>query len=752
MLIVASVTLALYFSYIILKHDYIGAMAQIEGENAVVSAIEPLTWAARNLEVGDRVLLADGKKPSEYKQLVSWDMLEQFSTLVIEDSSGKTKTLEVDTTFDSQIVFQFIIPLTILLFSYFCSYLIYNSYKKAENSRKSALLLIMFLFTFLIAYMCGGASARGDDFSRTLVSLLLIATPIAYLHFMYAYYKELNTVWFSERWIWIMYSIIPLNLLIVESNVFLGLDGQFLKTMNLGSFLVSFGITSYLMLIGIKKVSYKTQKYMIKVLILSNSFAFLPFLVLYVIPFVIFKVAIFSPVFLTGFLLVIPISLVYQFLATKIYDIEFIVGRLKYYSLIITIPAILEVILLVNIKQGNPTVYSIRTFLLIFIIMFLTLYLKEVFDYRFKLNKFSEKLNYQDRLMTYTEKIRVASSIDEVLNLLKAKVIGMMLIDKVFFLEVGRETSVRILNSDCEEVANPYFNEIEETKEKIGSIVQVEKGFLLNIGEAEGKKFILLALSDVNTPKLTMDEKQWLNSLAYYTNVTLENFMKIEHLLEHLDVLESRPVWLNKIVYKLEERQRSSLAKDLHDSVLQDLMNIKRKAEGLDDKYRDVMKPDVQEEVSSIISSMESAINTTRKTCHELRPQLLYDLGLDKALKKLIDQHRDSNDYNVKITTGKLDDTIHEDVQLNLYRIVQELLNNAKKHSLADNISIVLVKIKEKIVLHYEDDGVGEDFDYIVNKEDSMGLSGIRERVNVLNGTVDIDTNPGEGFKVVIEI
>ncbi|MGM7720608.1 sensor histidine kinase [Metabacillus sp. Hm71] len=750
-LIAISVALTLYFSYIILKYDYVGALTNIEGDKVYVLDIEPLTWADRNLEIGDRILLVNGEDPINFKPIKEWNMLEQVKYITVEKSNGEIKRLSVETNFDTQIVFMLIMPLIIMVISIYCSYLIYKSYKRSENTKESALLLITFLFTFSLAYMCGGASSRGDNFSRTIVILLMIATPTTYLHFMYTYYKELNLVWFSKKWIWISYLIILINGIFVQFDQMVFVNGELTKTLNLGSFLLVFIMVATLIGTGLKKISYKTQKYLIRILIISNAFAFLPFLLLYVLPYVLFKTVIISPVFLTGFLMIIPFSLVYQFLVTKIYDIEFIVGRIKYYSLIIIIPSVVGVILIINIKSGNPTVFSVRTFITFFLLMFATLYLKEILDYKFKLNRVSEKSNYQDKLTVYTQKIRVAKNIYEVSNILKQTIIDTLLINQVYLLEIEKNGQLSESTQHKKWLFDQYSNIITLIKDRTGEIEEVDKGFLLNIGEAGGKTFIVLALSDINTPKLTLDERKWLNNLAYYTNVTLENFVKIEHLMDNLEELENNPTWLNKIVFNLEEKQRSELARDLHDSVLQDLIGIKRHIEILYSSYKEMDEDILDEEVNKLFDDMSRSIDTTRRTCHELRPQFLYDLGLDKALKRLVNQHQNDK-YKITITTSNLDQSISEEVQLNLYRMTQELLNNAKKHSEAQNVRLIVVKIKDKIVLHYEDDGLGEDLDFVLNKEGSMGLSGIRERVRVLDGTIDIQTEPGQGFKVVIEV
>ncbi|PGT80182.1 sensor histidine kinase [Bacillus sp. AFS040349] len=284
----------------------------------------------------------------------------------------------------------------------------------------------------------------------------------------------------------------------------------------------------------------------------------------------------------------------------------------------------------------------------------------------------------------------------------------------------------------------------------------MNRGFIINVGEADKNFYLLVCTSKINTPILTRDELSYLKTLAYYTHVTLENFLKIENLMLYLENLEhskeeSNPIWLNRVLYKLEEKQRSEVAKDLHDSVLQDLLSFQKNFERASEWY--LTSNDVSaDDINKMMNHITKIIKTTRETCYELRPNVLYDLGLKKGLEKLIYQHEDNHQMTVNLNINNLKEPEDLDVQLNIYRIVQELLNNAAKHSEASHINLILVNIKDVLVIHYEDNGVGAGVDTVFSKESSMGLSGIRERVTLLNGTMKIDTNPGDGFKVIIEI
>ncbi|UHA61980.1 sensor histidine kinase [Metabacillus litoralis] len=379
--------------------------------------------------------------------------------------------------------------------------------------------------------------------------------------------------------------------------------------------------------------------------------------------------------------------------------------------------------------------------------------MKEVLDDRFRLKRISEKYNYQDSIFKYTQSIRKASNLEQVIAQLKQVIVDVLHVSKAYFIELDKVKNIASVDPLAKESNyRAYLKEIKEASNEVGKIVEVDKGFVINIGVTDNKSYVLVCLSILNTPKLTRDEVSWLKTLSFYTNVSLENFLKIDELMQHLQKVETeegKPDWLNKILFSIEEKQRSHLAKEIHDSVLQDLVSLKRQCElAMLEEDAEVLKKQLQ----SINSSMTKVIKETRETCQELRPQLLYDLGLVKALNKLIMQYQDIVDFDIRLNTGNINVALDIDTQLNLYRIIQELLINAHKHSEATNVMIILVCIKDKIVLHYEDNGIGFNYEEIADQKERTGLSGISERVKALKGSFLIETSRENGLKIDIEI
>ncbi|WP_394184056.1 histidine kinase [Metabacillus halosaccharovorans] len=752
--VVLSLIFSIYLITLNINHPYVGANVIInENDEVVIINLEPNSWAEKiGIQIGDVLVEVNGDDPLKHKPIAEYHVIEQVESFSLSrDGIIKEYSILNETIFSTQGLLIIIIPFTVLTLCLFCSFYIYRSNKR--TNLKSANLLNLFLLIIAVAYISATGSSKGDVISRYVNLCLFLLVPVTYLHFLFQYFVELGKKLYNFNFIRVGYVIVLLNLALEVFREIIGYSSQTNRIINLISFFIMLVLTFVLKFRGLKKIRYSEQAYIVKVLIVTNVLAFSPFLLFYVLPFIIFQDYVFPPTFLAAFLLLIPFSLVYQFLATKIYDIEFLLGRIRYYSLLAVIPTFVMVGFMLTLKEADPNFYQIKLSIAIFFCLILVFYIKEIFDFRFRLKRFSEKYNYQDSIFKYTQSIRKASNLDQVISELKQVIVDVLLVSKAYFIEVDKLKNIRSIDPQAKEADyGAYVSEIQEVSNEIGKIIEVDKGFIINIGVTDDRSYVLVCLSILNTPILTRDEISWLKTLSFYTNVSLENFLKIDELMQHLQKVETEgenPGWLTKLLFSIEEKQRSNLAKDLHDSVLQDLVSLKRQCElALAEANDEGLKSQLQ----NMNSSMTRIIKTTRETCQELRPQLLYDLGLVKALNKLVAQYQEIVNFDIRLNTGNFTKTLDIDAQLNIYRIVQELLTNAHKHSQATNVLIILVCIKDKIVFHYEDNGVGFEPSELEDKAESMGLSGISERVKALKGSFSVETSLGNGLKLDIEI
>jgi signal transduction histidine kinase len=204
----------------------------------------------------------------------------------------------------------------------------------------------------------------------------------------------------------------------------------------------------------------------------------------------------------------------------------------------------------------------------------------------------------------------------------------------------------------------------------------------------------------------------------------------------------------NEQLLIVEERNR--LARELHDAVTQSLYSLTLYAETSLRFSRSNQFALAGEYMEQVAETAQQALREMRLLLHNLRPTILEQLGLVKAIKQRFDAVEKrvgvEVDYQVQ---GKID--LPPRVEEALYQIVQEALNNALKHAAATEIRLVLCQQKDSISLTVSDNGKG--FKLIeLNEGGGMGLTSMRERVDSLGGTLNIDTKIGGGSKIQVTL
>ncbi|WP_045509481.1 sensor histidine kinase [Bacillus amyloliquefaciens] len=706
------------------------------------------------LKEGDRIIEISGKTPTE--ENIKGQYLAKAENMKILRGYHKINlnNKEFISLNSSYSFFIYIIPCILFALSLLCIFYIYKVNRVKDTY--SAYILIIFLLCTSIAYLSAGGVTRGYEINRYINLFTFLNVPVLYFHFLYQYFKELKLK-FSSRYVVSTLYILPVINIIIE--IFeKHFAFQVVTNINLATFFLEMMVVYTAIIFYGVVYRKKDHFYLLKVLLISNTIAFFPFTVFYIIPEVLFGQYIYSAIVTAPFLIIIPLALVYQFVVNKIYDIDFLLGRIRYYGFLSIIPTIGVVWLniLFDSKGNNFNIIQITVF--VFLIFLAVFYIKELLDYKFRLKRFSEKYNYQDSIFKYTQLLKSVSALNQVFMNLKKTILDVLPVSKAYIFEISSDGDILYFDKqNIEPNWQPYKKEFDKVTSEIGKIIEVNQGFLMKIGERGANSYILLCLSSINTPRLTRDEISWLKTLSFYTSVSMENILQIEELMNHLQDLKqqgSNPVWLKKLMFTIEEKQRSDLARDLHDSVLQDLISLKRQCELFlaDFKKEEPCHIEVQDKLHQMNEQMSDVILMTRETCHELRPQLLYDLGLVKAVSKLAAQQQERAPFHIRLNTGRFTAALDLDTQLNLYRIIQEFLSNAMKHSQANEVLIMLISIQNKVILHYEDDGVGCNQEEGGGQAMSMGLSGIKERVRALDGRMKIDTSEGNGFKADIEM
>jgi PAS domain S-box-containing protein len=233
--------------------------------------------------------------------------------------------------------------------------------------------------------------------------------------------------------------------------------------------------------------------------------------------------------------------------------------------------------------------------------------------------------------------------------------------------------------------------------------------------------------------------------------------MVVEHLRditsrkqaeEHIEALTQQ-------LLRAQENERQIISRELHDRLAQELTSVKIGLDTLFDQHHGV-PPSLREKLSDFSKTLQRSIMSVRDLSYDLRPPALDDLGLVQAVSQYCQDFSEKSGVRVEFFSAGVEKmTLDFDTEINLYRMVQEGLNNIQKHAEAANATVRLVASFPHIILRIEDDGKGFDVEQrlaSLTEEKRMGLRSIEERVKLLQGRIKIRSSPGMGTTILIEI
>jgi len=200
-------------------------------------------------------------------------------------------------------------------------------------------------------------------------------------------------------------------------------------------------------------------------------------------------------------------------------------------------------------------------------------------------------------------------------------------------------------------------------------------------------------------------------------------------------------------VIEAQELQRSDIARELHDGPCQVLTSALMHL----DAVAATLQPEARSALTGVRHHVRKAVDELRNVAHVLRPPMLDELGLVAALERLASETRNAELRVSFVATGQSSlDNLAPNVSTALYRMTQESLQNVIKHADASCVSIV-VSATDRLRLVIEDDGCGFDVD-AAHEQRSVGLIGLQERAGLIDGTVMIESEPGAGTAVIVNV
>jgi signal transduction histidine kinase len=279
--------------------------------------------------------------------------------------------------------------------------------------------------------------------------------------------------------------------------------------------------------------------------------------------------------------------------------------------------------------------------------------------------------------------------------------------------------------------------EVEQKDNKIRSLEKERKLQLQNITQKSNINSLLIAI---------VGAMILIGLLVYWNYLQKQKFQR-----QRIAELETeKKLAATEAVLQGQEQERYRLAKDLHDGLGGTLSGISFSFSNMKDNL------DLPKESKLLfdraLDMLNGSIHEMRRVAHNLMPESLLHFGLDAALKDYCQQMNETGMVKVVYQSLGLDElVIEQNRAILIYRVIQELLNNTVKHAHAHQSIVQVSADDRKFSITVEDDGVGFD-PAILRASTGIGWNNIKSRVEMLNGRVDIDSKPGKGTSVYIEI
>lgn len=198
-----------------------------------------------------------------------------------------------------------------------------------------------------------------------------------------------------------------------------------------------------------------------------------------------------------------------------------------------------------------------------------------------------------------------------------------------------------------------------------------------------------------------------------------------------------------------QENERQRIARELHDSTSQSLTSL---LVGLQNLKQSTNSAEMERQVNELRDVIGGTLDEIRGIVWQLRPSVLDDLGLTIAIENYVENFRQRHGIPVDLVVSGLEGRLQSEIETTIYRIIQEGLTNIARHARARSVSVIVTCKGQCLKVIIEDDGIGFDPVAVNNKQQSLGVRGIHERVKLFGGRVTIESQPGQGTTLFIEM
>lgn len=263
---------------------------------------------------------------------------------------------------------------------------------------------------------------------------------------------------------------------------------------------------------------------------------------------------------------------------------------------------------------------------------------------------------------------------------------------------------------------------------------------------ARGTVAGLFALSKQEADFFSQEHVRLAEAMSSQASVAVENAVLFEQMQDSRARMQS----LSRRLVEAQESERRNIARELHDEAGQALVSLRF---GLRLLEREIGEgAPVASRVTELVERTDAVIEGLHRLAADLRPVSLDHLGLDAALRQFARSAAAKFGLQVHFKArGFTEVRLPPDVETALYRMVQEAMTNVVRHARATRVDLLLERRGDRVLMMVEDDGVGFDTDRGAPRG-HFGLLGLRERAEALGGTLTIESAPGSGTTVVVEV
>ena len=208
-------------------------------------------------------------------------------------------------------------------------------------------------------------------------------------------------------------------------------------------------------------------------------------------------------------------------------------------------------------------------------------------------------------------------------------------------------------------------------------------------------------------------------------------------------------------IFKAQEDERKRIAQELHDDTTQTLLVVAGNARSIINKGYFTDNSDARENIEWIIDTIVRLAEDMRRLSLDLRPSVLDNMGLLSALRWLVDRLSNESGIDTRIVVKGRNRRLQTDKEVVIFRLVQEALNNVRHHSHATTACLTLEFVSDSLRIIVQDNGQGFSLPEMIDSftaEGKLGLIGMKERVQFLNGVLNIHSEPGKGTSILVEV